>query len=107
MQTAKLAFPSKQVQVADSLSFLRYNYGSAEMRGKYGAELKALLSSPVANGVNRAAVSHGNVLKHIGIDDTGLQELGFIVLDGDLNAIAITEPMAFSNLIYEIALSAP
>lgn len=105
LQSATLAFPSLPAQVADSLSFLRHNYGDASVKEAHGLELKALLSAPVPSGVNRVFVSHGNVLRHIGIDDTGLEELGFIVLDGDMNAVAITDPMAFSTLFYEMVVS--
>lgn len=106
LQTAALAFSSHPTQISESLSFLRHNYGSSAVKETHGVELKLLLSAPMPRGMNRVFVSHGNVLKHIGIDDTALEELGFIVLDANMNAIAITDPMAFSTLFYEMVVNA-
>lgn len=103
IQTAELAF-GRVDEVIDELSFLRHNYGDVESRAYYGEKLKSFIRSSFRDGTNVVLSAHGNMLHHMEIQDGNLEELGFLILDRDLEIVAIANPDQFADLIYALRL---
>lgn len=103
IQTAELAF-GRVDGIVDELSFLRHNYGDSETREYYAERLQSFIRSSFREGTNIVLSGHGNMLHHMDIPDGNLEELGFLILDRDLEVVAIANPDQFADLIYALRL---
>jgi hypothetical protein len=103
MQTAELAF-GRIDGVVDELSFLRHNYGDTETRVYYAEKLQSFIKSSFRDDTNVVLSAHGNMLYHMDIPDGNLEELGFFILDRELEIVAIANPDQFADLIYAMRL---
>lgn len=100
-QTAQLAFGrvDKEVEV---LSFVHHNYADAEGQERHGRRLREFMSNSLRPDGNVVMAAHGNMLSPLGLDIDKLQPLGFLILNEDLEVVALANPDVLATLIYDL-----